>query len=575
MKMQVRCLSSLFAALAVALSPALVSCSSSDDGGGGVKVTGVSLDKVSMPLAVGGAAGSLAATIAPSDATNKGVTWFSSSGAARVAGNGLNATVTPVSVGTATITVTANDTSNGTQSATCTVTVAAAGVPVTGVSLDLPALSLAAGGAAGSLAATISPSSATNKNVTWSINPSGVASVAAAAGGGLGATVTPVSTGTATITVTADDATNGTKTATCTVTVTKPNNPTVAVGSSHTLAIKADGSLWAWGINNYGQLGIGSSGQAESSPVQVGAETNWATVAAGGGHTLAIKTDGSLWAWGHNNNGQLGIGTYDGYGHGQNAPVQVGNETNWVVVSAGGSHTVAIKADGSLWAWGYFDSNTIRNNSPVRVGGATNWVAVPAGGMLVIKADGSLWTLGPRYLGQYPLDAKRVGAGADWTTYAAGSTHYLAVKTDGSLWAWGENNYGQLGIGSGGSGQAESNPVRVGTASDWAAVSANGRCSLGIRTDGGLWAWGYNWNGQLGLGSGGSGNSRNAPARVGADTDWATVATSGGYTLAIKTDGSLWAWGMNDYGQLGVGASGDDQYAPVKVVGDGWRVPAK
>jgi alpha-tubulin suppressor-like RCC1 family protein len=121
----------------------------------------------------------------------------------------------------------------------------------------------------------------------------------------------------------------------------------VSAGDSHTVVVKTDGTLWAWGNNDYGRLGDGTT-ESKSSPVQIGAEKHWQAAAAGGLHTVALKTDGSLWVWGNNNSKQLGTGTTDN----ESSPVRIGPGTDWHAVAAGESHTVALKTDGSLWAWG-------------------------------------------------------------------------------------------------------------------------------------------------------------------------------------------------------------------------------
>ncbi|MBK6994106.1 MAG: T9SS type A sorting domain-containing protein [Lewinellaceae bacterium] len=128
---------------------------------------------------------------------------------------------------------------------------------------------------------------------------------------------------------------------------TATNWKSVAAGGFHTLAIKTDGSRWAWGWNDYGELGDGTYAP-KNSPVQIGTATNWKSVAASYSHSLAIKTDGSLRAWGNNEYGELGDGTFAA----KNSPVQIGTATNWQNVTAGTYHTLAIKTDGSLWAWG-------------------------------------------------------------------------------------------------------------------------------------------------------------------------------------------------------------------------------
>src|SRR5579872_4197543 len=168
-------------------------------------------------------------------------------------------------------------------------------------------------------------------------------------------------------------------------------------------------TLWAWGYNGYGQLGDGTSTD-HHSPEQIGTDANWAQVSAGGlNFTVAIKTEGTLWAWGFNNDGELGDGTTTG----RDSPEQIGTDTNWAQVSAGDSDTLAVRTDGSLWGWGFNgngqlgDGTTTGRNSPEQVGTDINWAQV-----------------------------------------SAGYSHTLAIKTDGTLWAWGFNGDGELGDGT-------------------------------------------------------------------------------------------------------------------------------
>jgi hypothetical protein len=181
----------------------------------------------------------------------------------------------------------------------------------------------------------------------------------------------------------------------------------VAAGANHTVALRGDGTLWAWGDNSSGQLGDGSISR-RTAPVQIGSATNWVGVAAGANHTVAPRGDGTLWAWGYNSSGQLG----DGSTTPRTAPVQIGSATNWVGVAAGANHTVALRGDGTLWAWGdngfgqLGNGSTTQRNAPVQIGSATDWVGV-----------------------------------------AAGIYHTVALRGDGTLWAWGYNGSGQLGDG--------------------------------------------------------------------------------------------------------------------------------
>ncbi|MBI5307691.1 MAG: hypothetical protein HZB37_04995, partial [Planctomycetes bacterium] len=142
--------------------------------------------------------------------------------------------------------------------------------------------------------------------------------------------------------------------------------PQISVGDHHTLAVKSDGTLWAWGYNGYGALGDGTTTQ-RNAPVQIGTDTMWVSVSGGRFYTLAVKSDGTLWAWGNN------IG---------NAPVQIGTDTKWVSVSAGANHKLAVKSDGTLWAWGFNmygqlgDGTNTDKYAPVQIGTDTKWVSV-------------------------------------------------------------------------------------------------------------------------------------------------------------------------------------------------------
>ena len=403
------------------------------------------------------------------------------------------------------------------------------------------------------LTGTVLPTDATNQTITWSVKDAGATGATIT-----GNTLYTTKAGTVVITATIKDG--------------LPNQGAVSIaaGYFHTLAIKTDGRLWAWGKNDCGQLGDTTTGGFRSVPYRVGSESDWKTVSTRYMHNMAIKTDGSLWAWGWNYGGQLG----DGSNTDRNVPVQIGREYDWAAIAAGYAHTVAIKSNGSLYTWGnneygqLGDNNTARN-TPRQVGSANDWAAVAAGyaHTVALKTDGSLWTWGRNFNGQLgngtninsniPIEV----GGNDWTTIEAGYAHTMAGKKDGSLWAWGNNGIGQLGDGT---KTNRSQPVRTGTDTDWTLPVAGIEHSIALKSNGSLWAWGSNQFGQLGDGTT---TSRSIPTLLDTAGFWTIASASYGHTIALKTDGSLWSWGNNEYGQLGNGTYGEENHhsTPVRV----------
>jgi len=372
-----------------------------------------------------------------------------------------------------------------------------------------------------------------------------------------------------TFTLTVTDVGGLTSTDTCTVTVlAAPIYSTISGGFYFSVAIKTDGTLWAWGLNAYGQLGDGTTIK-KLVPTQIGTDTNWASVAAGNYHTMAIKTDGTLWAWGYNGNGQLGDGTTTI----KVVPTQIGTTTNWVAVDAGGIHTVAMKSDASIWAWGdnskgqLGDGTTTTRLVPTRIGASNTWVQIDAGALHTAAIDtaGKLWAWGYNFYGQLGdgttadrLVPTQIGTATNWVQVSAGNNHTVARKAAGTLWAWGMNSFGQLGLGD---TTDRSAPVQIGSATTWGTVDTGTSHTVAVMTDGTLWAWGYNSNGQLGLGDT---VNRLVPTQIGIDTDW-LVADAGYYhSLGIKAGNSLYAWGKNNDGQLGDGTT-TDVWSPLQI----------
>jgi alpha-tubulin suppressor-like RCC1 family protein len=297
-----------------------------------------------------------------------------------------------------------------------------------------------------------------------------------------------------------------------------------SAGGAHSLGIRQDGSLWSWGYN--GQLGDDTITNRSSPVSVVGGFTDWCAASAGGAHSLGVRTDGSLWAWGANANGRLGDGTITS----RLSPVSVvGGFTDWCAASAGNAHSLGVRQDGSLWAWGcngngqLGDGTTTSSRSPVSV----------------------------------------VGGFTDWCAASAGGAHSLGIRQDGSLWSWGLNTNGRLGDGT---ITSRLSPVSVvGGFADWCAASAGESHSLGVRSNGSLWSWGNNTNGRLGDGT--TTSSRSPVSVVGGFTDWCAASAGTGHSLGVRTNGSLWAWGLNTNGRLGDGTV-TSRLSPVSVVGD-------
>jgi len=355
--------------------------------------------------------------------------------------------------------------------------------------------------------------------------------------------------------------TNGTA-YTFTVTATNSVGTSSASAASNSVTPYAPTTMWTWGINDRGQLGLGQgTAITRSSPTQVGALTSWSQIAGGFGHSLALKADNTLWSWGKNDNyGQLGLSDYIS----RSSPVQVGTLANWTSIAGGQYHTLARKTDNTLWGWGRNNygelglGNIITRSSPVQVGTLATWTSIKSGNQhaLALKTDGTLWTWGGNVAGAlglgdtvYRSSPVQIGALTTWSAVAAGDSFFsLALKTDGTLWMWGQNNRGQLGSGD---TIGRSVPVQVGTLATWNSIADGGVHALATKTDNTLWAWGYNLNGQLGLDDA---TDRSSPVQVGTLATWTSVTGGNKHTLATKTDGTLWSWGQNStYGPLGLG----------------------
>ena len=311
------------------------------------------------------------------------------------------------------------------------------------------------------------------------------------------------------------------------------------------LGIKSDGTLWVWGGNTYGNLGLNNR-TSPASPLQLGSGTDW-DIIEGGSRTLwGIKTDGTLWGCGSNNYGSLGQNQAHTAAGFRSSPVQLPG-TTWARITSQScrSRIYANKTDNSLWAWGGNSAGELGVNnrtyysSPVQIPGTT-WktteggVATTAYAVAAIKTDNTLWTWGTGQYGELanskgetPSDNNRVSSptqipGTTWSTVWGGNQYMFGLKTDGTLWSWGNNVYGCLGLNQGGDpGVQKSSPTQI-PGTTWKTVRTYATSAFATKTDGTLWAWGGNAYGWFGLNDT---VRRSSPTQV-PGTDWLSVAES-------------------------------------------------
>tara|TARA_B100001113_G_C21032596_1_gene588637 strand:- start:41 stop:1147 length:1107 start_codon:yes stop_codon:yes gene_type:complete len=339
---------------------------------------------------------------------------------------------------------------------------------------------------------------------------------------------------------------------------------------------------WTWGRNETGMLGQNNLTDY-SSPVQIpgswtgfnkgniGAETTLGDV------NIGAKADGTLWSWGDNEYGALGLNNVVQY----SSPVQVPG-TDW-----GGSfihaskNSFVIKSSGELYAIGGINymgslginaSGTNPNNnarsSPTQIPGSWKEVATASNSTAAIKTDGTMWSWGYNNNGQLAQTGNAAVSspvqipGTTWSKVGGGYAQFFAVKTDGTAWAWGQNTTGNLGQNN---RTTYSSPIQI-PGTTWKSISGAEKSTAGTKTDGTLWVWGLNQYGTFG-----TNNTTNASSPVQVPgTTWNDVTTSSYGMVSSKTDGTLWVWGLNDYGQLAQNNRNPDNVgysSPIQIPG--------
>lgn len=362
----------------------------------------------------------------------------------------------------------------------------------------------------------------------------------------------------------------------------------ILAGWSVSAHAATSGGAWAWGDNADGELGNGTITRygGIAAPGHVHGLSGVTAVTGGSDFSLALKTDGTVWAWGNGGWGQLGQGIYTS----SNVPLQVPSISSVRAIAAGYLHSLALKSDGTVWAWGFnyygqVGNGTSGNNvlSPSRVGGLSGIVAIKAGTgsdtSYALRSDGTVWAWGYDGLGQlgigtsnesaHPMPIK-VSNLTRVTAIGGGSDHALAVREDGTVWAWGSNQNSQLGAKTSTTCSVYQDPcspipIQVPTLSGVTAVAGGGDFSLALKGDGTVWGWGDNGYGQLGIGTTTSSGGVATPTRAHLSSVRA-IAAGDNHTLALRSDGTVWGAGSNEWGQLGNGTFTNSS-TPVRTSG--------
>lgn len=359
-------------------------------------------------------------------------------------------------------------------------------------------------------------------------------------------------------------------------------------GARHGIALKSDGTVWSWGINFSGMLGDGTvsscgpypfSGCTNERhiPIQVhgagntGSLSSISAIMGGEQHNFALKSDGTVWAWGFNGFGQLGDGTHsDRY-----TPVQVSGLSSATALGGRGYHSLAIRSDGTAWTWGFNTSGQLGNGTiisssvPVQVIGLGSVLTLTGGYnfSLALLSDHTLRAWGANQYGQLgdgaaetrALTPVQVSGLISVSQVSSGWEHALALRSDGTVWAWGNNVKGELGNGT---TVTSSVPIQVAGLSGMTAVSGGDCHSAALKSDGTVWTWGCNDRAQLGDASN---TERHQPVQVTGLTHVTQIAARDYHNYALKDDGTVWAWGWNVNGQLGDNTT-SDRNIPVQVI---------
>jgi len=303
----------------------------------------------------------------------------------------------------------------------------------------------------------------------------------------------------------------------------------ISSATGFNLILRSDSTVWGWGNNLSGQLGTGDTIMV-TSPRPLDISRKWIAISGGGFHRIGLMADSTLWGCGLNANYQLGISAITSV----DTMMQL-SAKHWRLIKAGSFNSAAIRNDGTLWMAGYNVYGMLGSGDTVTRTG-------------FVCPDSNV---------------------KDWKTISVGGSHVLAIKNNGSLWAWGDNSKGEVGLGD--TKDLYLKPTQIGKDTDWEQVSAGFFYSLALKKDGTLWSWGDNSYYELGRTT--TGIMDTVITKVSNDTDWVSASTGCIFAFALKKDGTLWGWGNNVSGQLGISLSIGSVTSPQQVGSDNdWKL---
>lgn len=521
----------------------------------------------------------LTATVTGTGAFDASVTW------SIVSGGGTLSTTTgssvtfsaPSAIAPSTTVVKATSTADSSKSANVTINVNSStfGSTVTAVTVTADKVALRESSSS-LLQGAITGTGAFDPSLSWAIEPGGIGTLSANTGSSVVYTAPSVSAGKV-VRITASSVQDATKKRTLFVSV-NPMRGSISAGLYHSLALMTDGTVLSWGDDAKGQLGDDTNFAYKTSPVNVSGLTNVVAVAAGYEHSLALLENGTVYAWGYDNEGQLGNGAPL---VNQALKVQTQISGGVIAIAANGNYSLALTSGGQIISWGSDDfgqlgnggANTDNPSTGSVTGAQNNNVAIVAGfkHALALQADGTVLTWGDNNAGQLGVGAATAQQTApvqitslqNIVALSAGYEHSLALKSDGTLLSWGRDSEGQLGDST--ALAQQSTPVAVQGSSEIIGIASGIYHNVALKSDGTLLAWGDNGQKQLGNGSI---LAQPIPVSIGSAAGIVAVSAGSYHSVALKTDGTLLSWGWNAAGQLGLGGSlpGTDQGTPVSVL---------